>query len=292
MKKTWLVGCAGRAEDAKKAAEGGARECDAVELRLDLLEADGAADAELRDAAARIAAGGRRVVAARRGGAEGGDDDGEWAERWGGMGAEVELELRGKGAEALIRRLARSGVRVTAVVREEEGWPSRKELGSWEAAARRAGAAVLKVEGRIERAVELEEAVAWVGEERGEDFGVCAAGIGEGTLGCSIEACVRLALAGSCAVYGSLGAATEAGQPGCAVLARALGRDAAGQGEVRRVERKDVLGLRFACAACGQHLEAGREDFGGEVHCPACGQRLQVPDLKDVPRSFAVKRRR
>ncbi len=35
MKKTWLIGCAGRAEDAKKAAEGGARECDAVELRLD-----------------------------------------------------------------------------------------------------------------------------------------------------------------------------------------------------------------------------------------------------------------
>ena len=294
MKKTWLIGCAGRMEEVRKAAGGGARECDAVEFRLDLLEAAGAGDVELRDAAARIGAGGRRVVAARRRGGEGedGEGDGGWAERWGAMGADVEVELGGRGAEALIRKLSGGGVRVTAVVREEGRWPSREELEGWEAAARKAGAATLKVTGRMEGEAELEEAAAWVSAPREAGLGVCAEGIGAETAGSGAEASAKLAAAGNFAVYGALGKATEEGQPGCAELAKALGREGTGRGEVLRVERKDVLGLKFACARCGQHLEAGREDFGGEVQCPECGQRLQVPDLKDMPRSFAILRRR
>lgn len=291
MKKTWLIGCAGRRAEVRKAAEGGARECDAVEFRLDLLEAEGAGDVELRDAAARIGAGGRRVVAARRRGEEGEGDEG-WAERWGAMGADVEVELGGKGAEALIRKLSGGGVRVTAVVREEGRWPLREELEGWEATARRAGAATLKVMGRMETEAELEAAAAWVSALRPGGLGVCAEGIGEETAGSGAMACARLAVAGNFAVYGALGEATEEGQPGCGELAKALGREGTGRGEVLRVERKDVLGLRFACAKCGQHLEAGREDFGGEVQCPACGQRLQVPDLKGMPGSFAIRRRR
>ena len=57
-----------------------------------------------------------------------------------------------------------------------------------------------------------------------------------------------------------------------------------------RIARKDVLGLKFACPDCGQHIDAGREMFGELVECPTCGKRMQVPDLKDVPGDFEVKR--
>ena len=58
-----------------------------------------------------------------------------------------------------------------------------------------------------------------------------------------------------------------------------------------RIARKDVLGLKFACPDCGQHIDAGRDMFGELIECPTCGKRMQVPDLKDVPGDFEVKRR-
>lgn len=57
-----------------------------------------------------------------------------------------------------------------------------------------------------------------------------------------------------------------------------------------RISRKDVIGLKFACPDCGQHVDAGRELFGELVECPACGKMMQVPDLKNAPGDFPVKR--
>ena len=57
-----------------------------------------------------------------------------------------------------------------------------------------------------------------------------------------------------------------------------------------RINRKDVIGLKFACPDCGQHIDAGRELFGELVECPTCGKRMQVPDLKNAPGDFPPKR--
>ena len=57
-----------------------------------------------------------------------------------------------------------------------------------------------------------------------------------------------------------------------------------------RIARKDVLGLKFACPDCGQHIDAGRELFGELIECPTCGKMMQVPDLKGAPGDFPVKR--
>lgn len=57
-----------------------------------------------------------------------------------------------------------------------------------------------------------------------------------------------------------------------------------------RINRKDVLGLKFACPDCGQHIDAGRELFGELVECPTCGKRMQVPDLKNAPGNMVPKR--
>ena len=57
-----------------------------------------------------------------------------------------------------------------------------------------------------------------------------------------------------------------------------------------RVSRKDVIGLKFCCPDCGQKIDAGRELFGELVECPICGKMMQVPDLKNAPGDFEVKR--
>lgn len=57
-----------------------------------------------------------------------------------------------------------------------------------------------------------------------------------------------------------------------------------------RVLRKDVLGMKFACPDCGQHIDAGRELFGELVECPICGKIMQVPDLKNAPGDIPPKR--
>ena len=57
-----------------------------------------------------------------------------------------------------------------------------------------------------------------------------------------------------------------------------------------RISRRDVLGLKFVCPDCGQHVDAGRELLGELVECPTCGKLMQVPDLKNAPGDFPVKR--
>jgi hypothetical protein len=58
----------------------------------------------------------------------------------------------------------------------------------------------------------------------------------------------------------------------------------------RAVPRRDILSVKFACGACGQHIEAPRDLFGEVMPCPACGALHQIPDVKNAPRSFPVKR--
>ena len=57
-----------------------------------------------------------------------------------------------------------------------------------------------------------------------------------------------------------------------------------------RISRKDVIGLKFTCPDCGQHVDAGRELFGELVECPTCGKLMQVPDLKAAPGDMPAKR--
>ena len=57
-----------------------------------------------------------------------------------------------------------------------------------------------------------------------------------------------------------------------------------------RISRKDVIGLKFACPDCGQHVDAGRELLGELVECPTCGKLMQVPDLKNAPGDIPPKR--
>ncbi|MDR0993231.1 MAG: hypothetical protein LBN38_01500 [Verrucomicrobiota bacterium] len=57
-----------------------------------------------------------------------------------------------------------------------------------------------------------------------------------------------------------------------------------------QISRKDVIGIKFSCPECGQKVDAGRELFGELVECPGCGRIMMVPDLKNVPGSFDVKR--
>ncbi len=57
-----------------------------------------------------------------------------------------------------------------------------------------------------------------------------------------------------------------------------------------RVTRKNVLGIKFACPECAQHMDAGRELFGEMVECPTCGHLMQAPDLKVAPADLKPKR--
>ena len=57
-----------------------------------------------------------------------------------------------------------------------------------------------------------------------------------------------------------------------------------------RITRKDVIGLKFACPDCGQHVDAGRDLLGEMVECPTCGKLMQVPDLKSAPGDMPPKR--
>jgi hypothetical protein len=56
------------------------------------------------------------------------------------------------------------------------------------------------------------------------------------------------------------------------------------------VNRSHLLSVKFACAACGQHIEAPRDCFGEVMPCPSCHTLWQIPDIKNAPRSFPVKR--
>lgn len=58
----------------------------------------------------------------------------------------------------------------------------------------------------------------------------------------------------------------------------------------RRVPRRDILSVKFACGVCTQHIEAPRDCFGEVMPCPVCGTLHQIPDVKDAPRSFPVRR--
>lgn len=58
----------------------------------------------------------------------------------------------------------------------------------------------------------------------------------------------------------------------------------------RAVPRRDLLSVKFACGVCGQHIEAPRDLFGEVMPCPSCGALHQIPDIKNSPRSFPVKR--
>ena len=56
------------------------------------------------------------------------------------------------------------------------------------------------------------------------------------------------------------------------------------------ITRKAVIGLKFLCPDCGQHVDAGRELLGELVECPTCGKLMQVPDLKNAPGDIPPKR--
>ena len=58
----------------------------------------------------------------------------------------------------------------------------------------------------------------------------------------------------------------------------------------RHVPRRDIRSIKFVCGACGQHIEAARDCFGEVMPCPACGVPHQIPDVKNAPRSFPVRR--
>lgn len=58
----------------------------------------------------------------------------------------------------------------------------------------------------------------------------------------------------------------------------------------RHVPRHDILSIKFVCGACGQHIEAARDCFGEVMPCPVCGAVHQIPDVKNAPRSFPVRR--
>ena len=58
----------------------------------------------------------------------------------------------------------------------------------------------------------------------------------------------------------------------------------------RAVPRRDLLSVKFACGDCGQHIEAPRDCFGEVMPCPSCGTLWQIPDIKNSPRSYPVKR--
>lgn len=58
----------------------------------------------------------------------------------------------------------------------------------------------------------------------------------------------------------------------------------------RAVPRRDLLSIKFVCGTCGQHIEAPRDLFGEVMPCPSCGTLHQIPDIKNSPRNFPVKR--
>ena len=58
----------------------------------------------------------------------------------------------------------------------------------------------------------------------------------------------------------------------------------------RHVPRRDILSIKFVCGKCGQHIEAPRDCFGEVMPCPVCATLHQIPDVKNAPRSFPVRR--
>lgn len=57
-----------------------------------------------------------------------------------------------------------------------------------------------------------------------------------------------------------------------------------------QITRREIIALKFCCPDCGQKMDAGRELLGELTECPACGRLIQVPDVKNVPGHFNIKR--
>ena len=217
---TRIVGCVGTEAGLRRCARKAPGECDMVEVRLDLV---GLCGGGWMDLCAEIQARGMPVMLTIRGASQGGEWRGREAERLSlylaGLRSvsAVDVEIGAHALEILAEAAHRREVEVVGSFHDFEGTPDLARLGAVEARGRRMGADVVKIATMVRTPAELARLYALPAAAKGP---ICA--LGMGPLGPISR--VALPCAGSCLVYGSLGAATAPGQLSCRRLAKELVR--------------------------------------------------------------------
>jgi 3-dehydroquinate dehydratase type I len=215
-----IVGCIGSEPLLRRCARQLPRDCDMVEVRLDLT---GLCGGEWMDLCAAIQAHGMPVLLTVRDESEGGAWRGREAERLAlylaGLKSvsAVDVEIRAPALEILVQAAHRRGRTVVGSFHDFSGTPDLARLCAIEARIRRMGADVAKLATRVKTAADLARLFAVPANAKGP---VCVMGMGK--LG-SVSR-VALPCAGSCLAYGSLQKATAPGQLNCRELSKELMR--------------------------------------------------------------------
>ncbi|HHX98950.1 MAG TPA: type I 3-dehydroquinate dehydratase [Kiritimatiellia bacterium] len=215
-----IVGCVATADPLRRYARRPPASCDMLEVRLDLIGAD---NGSWKERCAAIRDKGMPVLLTVRSAQEGGEWRGREAERLAlylaGMPyvSAIDLEINTRAFEKVAQTARRFGVRVVGSFHDFRGTPDVARLVAIEARGRRLGADVVKIATMVQSSGDLARVLALPAQ-----FKKPVSILGMGPLGAVSR--VALPCAGSCLVYGSLGAATAPGQLSCRTLARELKR--------------------------------------------------------------------
>jgi 3-dehydroquinate dehydratase I len=215
-----IVGCIGSAAQFRRCAQQPPRDCDVLEVRLDLT---GLCGGRWIEWCAQIQARKIPVLLTIRDEAQGGQWQGREAERLAlyltGLKAvaAVDVEIGAHGLDLLMPAAHKRGVVVIGSFHDFKGTPAVERLRQMEERGRRMGADIVKLATRTDTPEELARLYALPAGAKGP---ICVMGMGR--LGGVSR--VALPCAGSCLVYGALGQATAPGQLPCRQLARELAR--------------------------------------------------------------------
>jgi 3-dehydroquinate dehydratase I len=219
-KQPRIVGCVATEAALRRHAKNAPRDCDWLEVRLDLV---GFCGGQWADLCLAVQKRGRPVLLTIRSAREGGQWRGGEADRLAlylaGLRSvsAVDLEIGAASLGALAKAARARGVLVVGSFHDFKGTPGRARLRAVESKGRRLGADVVKIAATVRNPADLSRLFALPAEATGP---ICVLGMG----GRGAISRVALPCAGSCLAYGALDAATAPGQPTCRQLAKDLVR--------------------------------------------------------------------
>jgi 3-dehydroquinate dehydratase type I len=218
--KPLVVGCVASEAHLRRCARKAPAHCDLIEVRLDLTGLCGGHWLEL---CAAVQAKGRPVLLTIRDAREGGRWRGPEAERLALYLASlravtaVDMEIGAHALMTVAKAAHRVRVQVVGSFHDFKGTPELARLRAVETRGRHMGVDVVKIATRVRKPEDLARLFALPAHAKGP-IGV----LGMGPRGAISR--VALPCAGSCLVYGALGAPTAPGQPTCRELVRDLER--------------------------------------------------------------------
>lgn len=219
-RQPWIVGCVATEAALRRHARKAPRDCDWLEVRLDLIGFCGGQWVEL---CAAVQKRGRPVLLTIRAAREGGQWRGGEADRLAlylaGLRSvsAVDMEIGVPTLGGLAKAAHSQGVHVIGSFHDFKGTPDLARLRAVEIRGRRRGADIVKIATTVRTPADLAHLFALPAQAKGP---LCVLGMGDrGAI-----SRVALPCAGSCLAYGALGPATAPGQLTCRQLAKELAR--------------------------------------------------------------------